>query len=75
MATLLPPDPKKAMLQNLEVLRGYAKRVIVDGDDSMTHLKDVKDGLMQEVRNSGKTFKLTDRDVAVLLYKGVLPEC
>ncbi len=75
MTTLTPPDPRKAMRQNLTFLREYAKRVIVEGDDSLTPLEDVKDALVEEVWKNGKTFKLTDRDVTMLLYKGVLPEC
>jgi hypothetical protein len=75
MTTLTPPDPRKAMRQNLTFLREYAKRVIVEGADSLTPLDDVKDALVQEVRRSGKSFNLTYRDVALLMYKGVLPEC
>jgi hypothetical protein len=75
MTTLTPPDPRKSMRQNLTFLREYAKRAIVEGDDSLTPLEDVKDALVQEVWKTGKSFNLTDRDVAMLLYKGVLPEC
>ena len=31
MTTLTPPDPRKAMRQNLTFLHEYAKRVIVEG--------------------------------------------
>ncbi|HEU0022604.1 MAG TPA: hypothetical protein VFR55_13165 [Dehalococcoidia bacterium] len=75
MTTFTPPDPRKSLRQNLTFLREYAKRVIVEGDDSLTPLEDVKDALVQEVWKTGKSFNLTDRDVAMLLYKGVLPEC
>ena len=75
MTTLTPPDPKKAMQQNLTFIREYAKRVIVEGDSSLTPLEDVKDALVQEVWKTGDTFKLTKRDVVILMYKGVLPEC
>ena len=75
MTTLTPPDPKKSLLQNLTFLREYAKRVIVEGDSSLTPLEDVKDALVQEVWRTGDTFKLTKRDVVILMYKGVLPEC
>ncbi len=75
MTTLIPPDPKKAMRQNLTFLREYAKRVIVQGDDSLTPLEDVKDALIKEVWKTGDAFKLTKRDVVTLMYKGVLPEC
>ena len=60
MTTLTPPDPRKTMRQNLTFLREYAKRVIVEGDDSLTPLDDVKDALVQEVRKSGKSFNLAD---------------
>ena len=72
---LHPPDPKKAMQQNLTFIREYAKRVIVEGDSSLTPLEDVKDALVQEVWKTGDIFKLTKRDVVILMYKGVLPEC
>lgn len=75
MTALTTPDPRQSLRQNLNFLREYAKRVIVDGDDSLTPLEDVKDALVQEVWKTGKLFNLTDRDVAMLLYKGVLPEC
>ncbi len=75
MTTLTPPDPKKALRQNLTFLREYAKRVIVAGDDSLTPLEDIKDALIQEVWKSGETFGLTQRDLVLLLYKGILPEC
>ena len=75
MTTLTPPDPKQALLQNLTFIREYAKRVIVEGDSSLTPLEDVKDALVQEVWRTGDTFKLTKRDVVILMYKGVLPEC
>lgn len=75
MSTVTPPDPKKAMRQNLTFLREYAKRVIVNGDESLTSLEDVKDALVQEIWKSGESFNLTKRDVVMLMYKGVLPEC
>ena len=75
MTTLTPPDPKKSMRHNLIFLREYAKRVIVDEDDSLTPLEDVKDALIQEVWKVGWTFDLTERDLAMLLFKGVLPQC
>lgn len=75
MTTLTPPDPKKVMQQNLAFLREYARRAIVGEDDSLNALEDIKEALIQEVWNTGQSFKLTERDLVVLLYKGVLPEC
>lgn len=75
MATYTPPDPKHSMRQNLKFLREYAKKVLLEGDDSLTALEDVKEALIAEVWRAGQSFRLTERDVVVLLYKGVLPEC
>lgn len=75
MATYTPPDPKHSMRQNLMFLREYAKRVILEGDDSLTALEDVKEALIEEVWRAGESFQLTERDVMILLYKGVLTEC
>jgi hypothetical protein len=59
------------MRQNLIFLREYAKRVIVDGDESVTALEDVKEALIEEVWRVGKSYQLTERDMTVLLYKVV----
>jgi hypothetical protein len=75
MTTYTPPDPKHAMRQNLRFLREYAKRVILEKDESLTALEDVKEALIEEVWRAGESFQLTERDVAILLYKGVLPQC
>ena len=75
MTTLTPPDPKKVMHKNLAFLREYARRVIVGEDDSLNALEDIKEALIEEVWQTGQSFKMTERDLAVLLYKGVLPEC
>jgi hypothetical protein len=74
MTTLNPPDPKKVMQQNLAFLREYARRVIVGEDDSLSPLEDIKEALVQEVWQTGQAFRLTERDLVLLLYKGVLPE-
>jgi hypothetical protein len=75
MTTYTPPDPKHPMRQNLTFLREYVRRVILEKDESLTALGDVKEALIEEVWKAGESFQLTERDVAILLYKGVLPEC
>ena len=75
MTTYTPPDPKHSMRQNLTFLREYARRIILEKDESLTALEDVKEALIEEVWKAGESFQLTERDVAILLYKGVLPEC
>ena len=75
MTSLTTTDPRQSLRQNLNFLREFAKRVVVLEDDSLAPLEDVKDALLQEVWKTGKSFNLTDRDVVMLLYKGILPEC
>ena len=72
MTTIAQPDPKQAMRQNLAFLREYARRVILEGDDSLTPLEDVKEALVHEVRDLCVSFRLTERDLMVLLYRGIL---
>ena len=74
MTTLTPPDPRKAMRQNLTFLREYAKRVIVEGAVHPDFLRQRFLNIVRGVRKNGKSFNLTDRDVAMLIYKGVLPK-
>lgn len=75
MGTYTPPDPKHNMRQNVSFLREYAKRVIVEGDRSLTALEDVREALVEEVWKTAESFQLTERDLVMLLYKDVLPRC
>lgn len=72
MTTIVQPDPKQAMRQNMAFLREYARRVILEGDDTLTPLEDVKEALISEIWDLGKAFRLTERDLMVLLYRGML---
>ena len=74
MATMTSTDPKKVMRQNLAFLKEYANRVIMEGDTTLSPLTDVKDALIREFWNSGSDFNLTERDMVVLLYRGLLPQ-
>ena len=71
MPILVQTDPRQALRDNMAFLREYAKRVIVDQDESLTPLGDVKTALIQDVWNAGRSFGLTERDLVVLIYQGV----
>ena len=71
MPTLVPADPKQALKDNMVFLRAYAKRVIVEKDESLTPLGDVKTALVQDVWDAGQSYGLTERDLVVLIYQGV----
>ena len=76
MPTLIQSDPQQALRDNMVFLREYAKRVIVEKDENLTPLGDVKMGdvktaLVQDVWNAGRSYGLTERDLVVLIYQGV----
>ena len=76
MPTLIQSDPQQALRDNMVFLREYAKRVIVEKDESLTPLGDVKMGdvktaLVQDAWNAGRSYGLTERDLVVLIYQGV----
>ncbi len=74
MPNLVRTNPKQALRDNMAFLREYAKRVIVEKDESLTPLGDVKTALVQDFWNAGKSVGLTERDLVVLIYQGVFPE-
>ena len=41
-------DPKEVILQNLKFLGEYARRLLVEDDDSLVPVEDFKDVLMKE---------------------------
>jgi hypothetical protein len=71
MPTLVRTDPKQALRDNMLFLREYAKRVIVEKDESLTPLGDVKTALVQDVWNAGRSYGLTERDLVVLIFQDV----
>ena len=73
MPTLVRTDPKQSIRDNMVFLREYAKRVIVEKDESLTPLGDVKTALVQDVWDAGRSYGLTERDLVVLIYQGVFP--
>jgi hypothetical protein len=68
-------DPKEVIRDNLKFLREYAKRLLIEEDDSLVPMEDFKDVLMQEFLVIGRYLQLTERDMAVLLFRGILDRC
>ena len=68
-------DPKEVIRDNLKFLREYARRLLVEEDDSLVSLEDFKNVLMEEFLIIGKSLRLTERDMAVLLFRGILDKC
>lgn len=68
-------NPREVMKENLEFLREYARRVLVEDDDTLTPIEDFKDALMTEYLAVGQSFNLTERDLIVLIFRGLpIPE-
>jgi hypothetical protein len=68
-------DPKDVIRENLKFLREYARRLLLEEDDGLTVIEDFKDVLMQEFLAVGKPLKLTERDMMLLLFRGILDKC
>ena len=73
MPTLTQVDPKQALKDNMAFLREYAKRVIVEKDETLTPLGDMKTALVQDVWNAGLSYGLTERDLVMLIFQDVFP--
>jgi hypothetical protein len=67
-------DPKEVMRENLKFLREYARRLLLEEDDSLSPIEDFKEALMAEFLALGKSLKLTERDMTVLLFRGLLDQ-
>jgi len=60
------------MGESLKLLREYARRALVEKDDTVILTQDLKEARMQEFMAIGNSFQLTERDMVVLLYKSLL---
>ena len=68
-------DPKEVIREDLKFLREYARRLLLEEDDTLADIEDFKDILMEEFLTVGRALKLTDRDMMVLLFRGILDRC
>jgi hypothetical protein len=68
-------DPREVIRENLKFLREYASRLLLEEDDALVAIEDFKDVLMQEFLAVGGSLKLTERDMMVLLFRGILDKC
>ena len=67
-------SPKEVIKENLKFLREYAKRLLVEDDDSLVPIEDFKDILMKEYLAVGASMGLTERDLMVLIFKDLLDQ-
>lgn len=62
-------DPKKTAEEHVEKLRVYARKVLVHGEPLTEEEEDDRAGRMLEFRAIGNSFKLTDYEIVVELYR------
>ena len=74
MQHLSMDDPKALMAEHLASLRGYAVRVLLQGESLDPTEEAEWSGQMQEYLAVGDSFKLTRRELVALLYEGLLNE-
>ena len=72
MTTSALKDPKKTAEEHLEKLREYARKVLVHGEALSEEEEADRAGRMVEFHAIGNSFKLTDHEMVVVLYKGLL---
>jgi len=72
MTTAPIANPTEIMAEHLSVLRAYAKRVLLEGEDLVTHEEQDKAGRLEEFLAIANSYKCTDREIVGLLYKGFL---
>jgi len=66
--------PREVFLENLKFLREYARRLLVEDDDTLVPIADFKDVVAKEYLTVGAALGLTERDLMVLLFKSVLEQ-
>jgi hypothetical protein len=65
-------NSRDVIRENLKFLREYARRLLVEADDSLASIEDFKNVLMDEYMTVGAALRLSERDLMVLLFKNIL---
>ena len=72
MARATSKDPRDTVPQHLEVLHGYARRSLIQGE-MLTELEQAdKAARMDELMAVGTSFKLTQSEMTNLIFRGML---
>ena len=73
MTMLIARDPKELVAEHLATIRGYAERVLIRGESLGASEEADVDSRVAELFAIGNSFRLTEREMVVLLYRGLLP--
>lgn len=67
-------DPREVVAEHVDALRHYAKRVIVRSGSLSVDEDGDRSSRLDEFFAVGSSFDLTEREMVVQLYRGVLSE-
>ena len=74
MAINASKDLNDTFAEHLEALRGYAKKVLGRGD-ALTAAEQIDErARISQLVLIGHTFRLTDKDMVAMIFKGILQE-
>ena len=73
MTTLTARDPKSLVAEHLATIRGYAERVLTRRESLDASESADVDSRVAELFAIGSSFRLTEREMVVLLYRGLFP--
>ena len=71
MTNLIITDPKESITQDLSVLRGYAGRSVVHGEELAPTEAADKARRMEEFLAVGSSFNLTFKEMVLQIYNGL----
>ena len=73
MTTLTARDPKELVSEHLATIRRYAERVLTRRESLDASEEADVDSCVAEFFAIGSSFSLTQREMVVLLYRGLFP--
>ena len=71
MGELAATDPRELIAQHAEDLREYARRVLVLGERLSPQEEEDRAAKLKELLAIGSTFRLTERELVGLVFRGV----
>jgi hypothetical protein len=78
MDVRVPGHTREPISEHLEILREYARRVILDGDSLSPAEEAHKEAIFQRIAELGGSFRMTEREMVSLMLRGVFvdaPPC
>ena len=71
MTSLALTDTKGLMAQHVASVKEYARRVVLQGESLALYEEDDRAYRMQEFVAAGSSFRLTEKEMVLLIYRGL----